>query len=141
SSGFARLDGAAVDAAGQRWHFDPVMLEGKPIACRAKVAVVWKLDQTPEELARAGFALVHLDASDFPSGSPALKEKGAATIMVLVNEDGTVKDVRCTQSSGFRDLDSIALDAARKRKWQFAAGQVGGKPVKSIVGVVVVWSP
>lgn len=141
SSGFALLDGAAVDAAGQRWRFDPVMLEGKPIACRAKVEVVWKLDQSPEELVSAGFALVHLSASDFPAGSPALKESGAAAIIVLVNEDGTVRDVHCTQSSGFRDLDSIAIEAARKGGWRYGAAQVGGKPVKSLVGIVAMWSP
>lgn len=141
SSGFARLDGAAVDAAAQRWRFDPVMLDQKPIACRARVAVVWKLQQSPDELAHGGFAPVHLDASDFPPGSPALKEKGAAAVMVLVDQNGTVRSARCTQSSGSIDLDSIAVDAARKGKWRYATAQVGGKPVTSLIGLVVVWSP
>jgi TonB family protein len=141
SSGFARLDGAAVDAATQRWRFDPVLQDEKPIACRAKVAVVWKLQQSPDELAREGFALVHLDASDFPSGSPALKEKGAAAVMVLVDQNGIVRSARCTQSSGSIDLDSIVLDAARKGKWRYVPAQVGGKPVTSLMGLVVVWPP
>lgn len=140
SSGFARLDGAAVDAARQRWRFDPVMLDGKPIACRAKVGVVWKLEQSPEELVRAGFALVRLTAADFPPGSLQRGEKGVTAIMLLVSERGTVEQGHVVQSSGFPDLDTAAIEIAKQGRWHFEPAQVERKSVKSMVGLVVVWS-
>lgn len=52
-------------------------------------------------------------------------------MLVEVNPDGRVADVRVHQSSGYRVLDDAALRAVRR--WRFAAAQRGGVPVAAEV--------
>jgi TonB family protein len=141
SSGFARLDGAAVDAASQRWHFDPVLVNEKPVSCRSKVSVAWMLQRTPEQLAQVGFAVEHLGASDYPPGSLARHEQGTTLIMAVVDPTGKVLTTTASQSSGFADLDSAAIGYVRNGKWPIVPARVSGKPVSGSIGIVVVWSP
>jgi TonB family protein len=141
SSGFARLDGAAADAARQRWHFDPVLVDGKPVSCRARVAVKWMLNWSVEQFVKIGFTIVHMGASDYPSGSLARGERGASVIQVAVYPTGKILDANASQSSGFADLDAAAIEAAKSGRWAVVPAQVSSKPVSTMVGFVVIWSP
>lgn len=140
SSGFARLDGAAVDAASQRWHFEPVLMNGHAISCRYKVAVVWSLGFSPETAARYGFAVVHPVASDYPPGSLARHEQGQTLIWALVSPQGKVLKVHATRSTGSADLDQAAADLVTSGKWPVRPATVSGKSVVTSVGFLVVWS-
>jgi protein TonB len=56
-------------------------------------------------------------------------------LLVLVGPDGSVQDVKVDQSSGYRDLDRAAIEAARK--WKFNPGSRDGKAVGGWVKVPV----
>jgi periplasmic protein TonB len=141
SSGFARLDGAAVDIAGQRWHFDPVTVNGKPISCRYEVAVAWTLNWTPEQLDRSGLAVVRLGASDYPADGLARHEAGQTLVMAVVNPDGKIVQATIGQSSGFSDLDVQALAFVKSGKWPVGPARVYGKAVTAMIGFLIIWSP
>ncbi|EQD66104.1 TonB family protein, partial [mine drainage metagenome] len=53
-------------------------------------------------------------------------QQGTVYLLVLVGADGSVQDVKVDQSSGYRDLDRAAIEAARK--WKFNPGSQDGKP-------------
>jgi protein TonB len=56
------------------------------------------------------------------------KIQGVVLMAVVVNADGKVGDVAVTQSLDTKyGLDQAAVDAARR--WHFAPGTKGGKPV------------
>lgn len=139
SSGFVRLDGAAVDAASQRWHFEPILVDGKAISCRYKVAVAWRLGF--ENLLRHGFAVVHPDSSDYPPGSLARQEQGQMLAMAMIGPTGKILDVRVIQSTGLADLDEATKKLIASGKWPVTPATVSGKPVTSSVGLVIIWSP
>jgi TonB family protein len=141
SSGFARLDGAAVDAAKQRWHFDPVLVNGKPVSCRNRVGVAWKMDWSPEQLEQSGFPVVRLGASDYPPGSLAKHESGMTLVMALVSANGKITHAIASQSSGSAELDAKAIDYVESGRWQVAPAQVSGKAVTAMIGFIVIWSP
>ncbi|HEY2446811.1 MAG TPA: TonB family protein [Rhizomicrobium sp.] len=141
SSGYARLDGAAVDASRQRWRFDPVRVGGRPVSCRATVGVNWILNWTAEQLAELGFTIVRMTASDYPPGSLARGEQGTSLIMAQIDSTGRVVNATTAQASGFADLDAAAIAAARSGRWPVVPPQVSGKPASAMIGFVVVWSP
>ncbi|EQD26376.1 protein containing TonB [mine drainage metagenome] len=62
-------------------------------------------------------------------------QQGTVYLLVLVGPDGSVQDVKVDQSSGYRDLDRAAIEAARK--WKFNPGSRDGKPVGGWVKVPV----
>lgn len=53
------------------------------------------------------------------------------TAQVMVTPEGTPGDVKIVQSSGNQELDSIALDTAKK--WRFKAATKDGVPIESRV--------
>jgi TonB family protein len=141
SSGFARLDGAALDVAKQHWRYNPVMLDGNAISCRWKIVVDWRLASTPEQLAATGpFTILHMGPSDYPSDALAKHEEGATAVMAFVDENGKVLQARVTQSSQHPDLDKASLDAVQSGKWKITPAQLAGKPVRMLIGLVFVWS-
>ena len=140
SSDSPRLDGAAVDAAGRRWRFDPVLVNGKAISCRNSVGVVWKLEMTPDELAQSGFTVIRRGASDYPRGSLIRREEGQSVVMAMVNPAGKIMQVMLSQTSGSSELDSAALEEVKSGKWPVTPPLVLRKPVTAMVGFVIVWS-
>jgi len=141
SSGFARLDGAAADTAKQRWRYNPVLVDGKPISCRWKIRVVWLLEWTPEQLAEGGpFTIVRMGPSDYPTDILARREEGVTAIWALVDENGKVSQADIAQRSRYPDLDSASVDLVKKRGWRIAPPRLGGKPIRMVTGFVIVWS-
>jgi len=142
SSGFARLDGAAADIVRMRWRYKPVVSGDHAIACHAEVMVSWRLDTDPAQLAASGpFTIVQMKAADYPPGGLARQERGTSIVMMLVDTDGKVLQCFISKPSGYRDLDTAAMDAATHRKWTITPARLDGNPVKALVGLIVVWSP
>ncbi len=65
---------------------------------------------------------------EYPPSSKRNGEEGTVVLEILVLEDGTVSDVKVSQSSGFPKLDEAAENEAR-RSFKFQPGTKGGKPV------------
>lgn len=140
SSGFARLDGATVDIARQRWHFDPVLVDGNPISCRYQVEVAWSLETSPEELEEHGFAVVRLGAADYPPEALARREAGLTLVIAIVDKQGKITKAYKGRSSGFSDLDASAVQLVESGKWPVVPAQIDGKPVGEMVRFAVVWT-
>jgi len=64
----------------------------------------------------------------YPSAARRANEEGRVVLLLLVDEDGDVKDGKIQQSSGFPRLDKAALVHA-KRRWRFTPAQKSGRPV------------
>ncbi len=64
---------------------------------------------------------------EYPPSSKRAGEAGSVTLLLYVDEEGKVADVKIDQTSGFPKLDEAAEKEAR-RSWRFIAGTVGGKP-------------
>ena len=61
--------------------------------------------------------------------------EGTVLLVVLVEKQGTVKDLRVLRTSGYPVLDQAALDAVRK--WRFEPGRKGEEPVEMWVNIPV----
>lgn len=140
SSGYARLDGAAVDAVTGHWRYKPLFSGGQPIACRHQAAVGWRLPVDPVDLASYGFAVVRMHAADYPAGTSAKSEQGATGISLAVGKDGSVFEVRLFHSSGYPELDNAAMADAKSGKWPVTPAMIGGRPLRTTLGLFVVWS-
>jgi protein TonB len=78
-------------------------------------------------------------ASDRPPAYPALArsrgEQGRVLLRVEVSPQGLPLAVSVTESSGYRSLDSAALEAVRA--WRFEPATRGGVPVQAVANVPV----
>jgi TonB family protein len=140
SSGFSRLDDAAVATAKARWLYTPATQGGQPVACRWRANVMWKLDGTLDlsGLEKALINVVQMAPADFPAAAKAAHERGVTGLVIAVDETGKVTEAKVLHSSGYPDLDDAALTLARE-KWPVAAGRLKGKPVKTTLIVAAVW--
>lgn len=71
----------------------------------------------------------------YPPQAIRQRHEGTVTLLILVSVDGTPKDIKVEQSSGFRELDRAAIEAAQK--WRFNAEMKNGKKVEGYVRVPV----
>ncbi len=62
-----------------------------------------------------------------PSFGESPKE-ATVNLSVLIRKDGTVKDAKLDQSSGYPELDKAALEGIRK--WRFKPGTVDDEPTE-----------
>jgi TonB family protein len=138
TSGSARLDDAAVAIAKARWLYRPGTQAGQPVACRWEARVIWQLDlgPIPDD---SPFTMIQMSAADYPADARARGEAGTAYVVVIVDETGKIATARVMRSSGFADLDTASL-AIVKSRWRPAPAQFSGKPVRSMIGLVLVWS-
>jgi protein TonB len=75
---------------------------------------------------------------DYPEVARQQHQEGMVVVSVEVGTDGRASDVILARSSGFPLLDTAALQAVRR--WRFEPAQVGGLPVSSRVDVPVGFS-
>jgi TonB family protein len=140
SSGSLRLDDAAVETVQKRWHYHPAQQNGAPIACRWKVEVRWVLHETMFANSPDNPGMViKMKPEDYPAEARTRGEQGAVALVVLYSEDGKAQKVQIIKSSGYPDLDaaSTMLALARLRAGNAA---YDGKPVKTVVMLVMVWA-
>jgi TonB family protein len=140
TSGFPRLDEAAAENV-KAWRYGPSEKDGKPIACLWKANVAWKLHEAEPIFPNQGpFGIVRLGPSDYPSSALRRKETGAAAFMIAVGEDGKQIFAIMVRSSGFADLDGASSDYVKNRLG-IKPAELAGKPVASLVDVVLIWTP
>jgi protein TonB len=74
----------------------------------------------------------------YPPQAVRQRHEGTVVLLVLVGVDGAPKDIKVDQSSGFRELDKAAEDAARN--WRFNPGKRGGAAVEGYARVPVTFN-
>jgi len=70
-------------------------------------------------------------APDYPDEAREKGHEGTVIVEAVVDVDGTVESVEITQSSGYRELDKAAKDAAKQ--WVFSEPTKDGQPVMTVV--------
>ena len=75
------------------------------------------------------------DTPDPPPSHYPSSKVGSATIQVLVDEKGQVRDPKIVQSSGNSDFDSDAVDTVKR--WKFKPSICDGKPTPVRINVVL----
>ena len=71
---------------------------------------------------------VHCPKPEYPSGSLRLEEEGKVALSYLVKIDGSVTDVTVVKSSGYKRLDTAAVQQVSQ--WRFKPSTLDGKPVE-----------
>lgn len=138
------LDEKAVEAV-QKWRFKPATLNGHPVSVQINVEVTFNLykqaaENGPPATASPGPDIIYtvgggvtapkaIKAVD-PEYSEEARRKhiaGNVTLMLVVEPDGTVSNIRVIQALGY-GLDEKAIEAVHK--WRFEPGTKDGKPVR-----------
>lgn len=142
SSRTPQLDQAALSAA-KEWEFNPAVVHGEPAAGRVRIPVDFTVD-------------VDTCWNDIPPGSPATPDRyssrlaewpdivevekltGEVILLVSVTEQGSADSVMPESSSGYREIDQAAVDAAPQK--YVPAKDSNGNPVRSVVRVPMTYS-
>ena len=69
-----------------------------------------------------------LSQPEYPPTARRLGQEGTVVLLIYVQADGKVSDVKIQKSSGFDKLDEAALREA-KRSWRFIPAKDGNTPV------------
>jgi TonB family protein len=140
SSGFSRLDDAAMAAAKSHWLYTPPLRGGQPIACRWKAQVVWSLDgMSFNTTLNAYINIIEAGPGDYPASAITARETGVTVVSVAVDGSGAVTLARVLRKSGHDDLDNAALTLVRD-KYHPQPGRLDGKLVKTVFYVAVDWN-
>jgi TonB family protein len=133
SSGYPRLDQAAVDEVTANWRYVPAMRDGKPIQVRLETVVRWALNNHQDD------PLQHLELAvkDFPPGAYDRGETGTTTVLAIFDTNGHFLVASLLQTSGYSDLD----EAAKKieRGWTTTVPLFNGKAITFAVPVALHW--
>ena len=78
-----------------------------------------------------------LNPPDYPAAALRAGITGQVVLLVDIDAQGKVVNVRVEKSSRNRDLDRAAMDAPRRKHWHFHPGTEKGVPVPSTVRVPV----
>jgi protein TonB len=65
----------------------------------------------------------------YPPQARRLHHEGTVILLVLVGTDGSPKQVKVDQSSGYHELDRAAVQAAKR--WKFNPGTRNGVPYET----------
>lgn len=139
SSGYARLDEAALDFVKEKYRWEPMDCT-RPVAVQMRIA--WALHPNaappfdPALLAQV-LRFVTADPSAYPETSA--KVARMAFEVVIIKDDGTVGQVVQIKSSGDPAIDTKSADIARAHHWE--APQLDGKPIGGIAFAGVIWTP
>jgi len=111
-----------------------------------KLAAVAALMSGSAVPAMAGVtSAAHVDTSGvnmqpaYPASALPKRESGAVVVGVRVKDDGQVRRVDLVRSSGFDELDSAAMNAARG--WHYVPAYENGNPIDDTVLVQIVFQP
>jgi TonB family protein len=77
-----------------------------------------------------------MSPSDYPAEARRWGWSGTALVEVLVSEEGYVRDVNLTRSSGYSLLDEQALTVVRRVPRLFVPVQLRGRPQRATVPIV-----
>lgn len=137
SSRTPQLDQAALSAA-KEWKFNPAVVHGELAAGRVRVPVDFAVDADTcwSDISPGSAATPDRQSSrsaQWPDIVEARKLTGNVTLLVSVTEQGSMDSVMPESSSGYREIDQAAVDAAPQR--YVPAKDSNGKPVRSVVRV------
>jgi TonB family protein len=102
SSGSVRLDNAAVDLV-RTWRYQPATQDGVTVAARFPVNIDWKLLVLPYPLPLN--SATSFRTEEHPSVS--------AVVKFLVSAKGELVATRLERSSGYADLDKVAVESVK----------------------------
>jgi TonB family protein len=136
SSGSLRLDEATVSLV-KGFKFKPALSDGKPISCSARIILKWSL-YTDQSAAVGGLVPIYPTRDDFPAGAIDRREEGTALGAIIISDTGSVELITLIRQTVFPDLNAATVALLRRQK--VTAATVGGKPVRSVVLMPVVWS-
>ena len=89
-------------------------------ACRATPKECTPKDiRPPKELRRPSV--------QYPPASQDIGDEGTVTLLLAVQTDGSISDIRIARSSGYQRLDAAAVRSLRQAKFQPATCH--GKPI------------
>jgi protein TonB len=74
----------------------------------------------------------------YPIEAARQGHQGVTMLIVTIDASGNVLDVKVEKSSGFRELDRAAVQAARN--WKFNPGIKSGQPAGGQVRIPVNWT-
>lgn len=135
SSGYYRLDDAAVRWLKDTWRWNPPNTDCPVV--NTLVQVSWAATASAIPPNDIDLRLVASE-SDYPADARAKNEEGVTELQVLVSELGAVMNAHVAKSSGYSDLDAKA--SAVVTSLAFTTATVSGRPARSIVLIKFVWS-
>jgi TonB family protein len=131
SSGSPSLDWASI-ACAQHWHYKPATRAGVPVAVEWTATIQFD----PSRPSVRDDVDLTLPASDGPPHVclkyypiQAMQEgiQGMTTLSFIISEDGSVNDLKVSESSGSPLLDSATMVCAKT--WRYIPAHHNGKPV------------
>jgi TonB family protein len=143
SSGFERLDSAAVDFVKSNWRWQPLTANCKAATASTRIMVNWRLNNSPfgafdAEAILDLMTFLPMDAADYPPDALAAKQKGAVLLGVFLSDSGTADRTVIIRGSGVASLDAKSLEIAKSR-YHWTPAQMSGKPVGGLVMVIMMW--
>lgn len=133
SSGYPRLDQAAVDEVTADWRYVPAMQDGKPIPVRLEAAVRWTLESVADDPLQH----IELSAKDFPPGAYEKGETGTTTVLAIFDKNGHFLGANLMQTSGYTDLDEAGKKIAQS--WIASGPVFNGKAITFAIPVAMHW--
>ena len=83
---------------------------------------------------------MRMNPPDYPPAAARAGATGTVILLIDIDAQGNVLNVRVEKSSRNRDLDRAAQEAPKKKKWKFNPAKDNGNPVASTVRVPVVFN-
>jgi TonB family protein len=136
SSGFADIDNASLQSV-TRWIYRPALKDGKPIAVRVVVNVKFQLTRGDEVPPGMPYTQLDMSTAIYPADALAAREEGNTVLGVTVQENGHIGDMHIMRTSGFPSLDQASM--SRMTNYNFVPATMDGKPVKSVVMLILNW--
>jgi TonB family protein len=133
SSGFADFDAAAQECAGHA-HMIAARLDRKPIEIVWQIAIKWRHDGHSYFGPPLSFDAA---ACEYPPLARRLNESGWNSVYYDIEADGSVSNVAIGQTSGYPDLDAVAVACTASRRYPPAT--IGSKPVRFEWGAAFNW--
>lgn len=140
SSGFPRLDEAAIDMANKKWRYAPGMQNCKPVLTAWSASVAWHLPTATAtaQPAVTGTNSVVAAVSDYPAGARARGEEGVTKLEVMFMPTNSKPVILLVTSSGSTELDQAAMQIVAARMHGKAA-DYAGQPLVTTLPIQVVW--
>lgn len=112
-------------------------------ACLTRLRQTWNISEDGSRIKEAA-SLINpteslFSSADYPKAALARFQSGSTGIMLLIDENGVVKDCTLTEASGVAVLDSNTCGVILRRARFNPAIGLDGKPAKSALSRKITW--